>query len=259
MSLAADGRGNVLVLDAINRRIVRRGADGRAETSIPLDLRLPEDVAVGSDGSMAVLDRHGDKQIGVYDPSGAPRGKLPLGGNGVPEPGAVTGVFVDGDDVYVEREHQELVKVGDTLGKQALPPSQLSGRPSRDGKSLLRAMIRDAKAGTVAISSIERASGKLRFTREIKLWPVVRAILLLDTDSTGTIYFAAEAQAPGARASVALSCLEPDTGLVIGGAMLPANTLPDETFRDFTVLAEGGVIYAVRTEAGVTYRRYDCV
>jgi hypothetical protein len=44
----------------------------------------------------------------------------------------------------------------------------------------------------------------------------------------------------------------------VGSAVLPANTLPDETFRDLTVLDGGGVVYAVRTEAGVSYERYDC-
>ena len=47
-------------------------------------------------------------------------------------------------------------------------------------------------------------------------------------------------------------------GSSVGTALLPANTMPEESFRDFVVLDEGGVLYALRTEAGVTYYEADC-
>jgi len=258
MSFAIDRDGRMYVLDEINGRVVRRSADGKAEAAMPIELRTPEDIVVADDGTLAVLDRHGDKQVALYDESGRSRGRLPLVGEGLPEAGEVTGLFVDGSDVYVERSHERLVKLGDTRGTPARPRSELSGRPTRDGAALLSAAISDAKAGRVRVLSLERASGKERFSRELQLWPVLRAILLLDADGGGTIYFAAEAQRPGAQAAVILSCLDPMTGTVIGGAVLPANTLPEESFRDFVVLETGGVIYAVRSETGVSYRRYDC-
>ena len=40
--------------------------------------------------------------------------------------------------------------------------------------------------------------------------------------------------------------------------MLPVNTMPEETFRDLTVLDDGGVLYAIRSNDGVSYRRFDC-
>ncbi len=57
---------------------------------------------------------------------------------------------------------------------------------------------------------------------------------------------------------VFLTCLEPLKGLPVGTAVMPANTLPEETFRDLVVLDEGGVIYSLRSETGVTYTRYNC-
>jgi len=57
---------------------------------------------------------------------------------------------------------------------------------------------------------------------------------------------------------VLLHCLDPMTGEPNGGAVLPANTLPEESFRDLVVLDEGGVIQALRTETGVSYTRWDC-
>lgn len=258
MSLAVDGQGDVYILDEINGRIVRRGADGRVEGSIHLDQPTPEDIVVAPDGSIAVLDRLGDKDVALYDASGAERGKLPLVGKGISDPGEVTSIITDGNDVYAEKEHGQLVKLGDTSGNAADPRTTLSGRPSRDGTALLSAVIVSANAGRVRITSTDRASGRERFARDLALIPVVNQILLLDTDRRGTVYFAAEVQRPGHAPRVMLSCLDGATGAVTGGAVLPANTMPEESFRDFAVLDGGGVIYALRSNAGVTYQRYDC-
>ena len=258
MSLAVDGKGRVHVLDGVNGRVVRRGPDGKPEASIKLDYAEPQDLAVGEDGSTAVLDRFTEKSVAVYDPSGALRGELPLEGEGISDVGEVTGVFVDGTDVYVEREHGQLVRVGDTNGQVADPQLEVPGRPSRDGLSWLHAGITEASAGRVYVSANDRPSNQHRFTRELRLKAFIRTILLLDSDKAGTIYLATEVEPEGGPAVIVLSCLEPLKGVPVGAAVLPSNTLPEETFRDFTVLDEGGVIHALRTEQGVTYTKYDC-
>ncbi len=257
-SVAADVGGDVYVLDPVNGRLVRRGVDGKVRSTLAVDLRAPEDLAVAADGSMAVLDRHADRQVALYDANGRLNGKLAVTGEHLPDPGEVTGVFVDGDDVYLERRHERLVHVGTTKGKAAEPRTELAGRPSRDGELLLTAAILDAKAGRVVVTAVERASGQPRFRRELALWPFVRAILLLETDGAGVVYFAAEVQRGTATPTVVLSCLEPITGTVIGGAVLPANTLPEESLRDLAVLDQGGVVHALRSEEGVTYTTHQC-
>ena len=90
------------------------------------------------------------------------------------------------------------------------------------------------------------------------LVPVLRQLLLLDTDRAGTVYFAAQVQHPVAAPVVTLSCLDGTTGAVVGGAVLHTNALPEESFRDFAVLDDGGVVYALRSPTGMTYQRYDC-
>lgn len=257
MSLAADAQGRITVLDTVNGRLVRRGADGKPEV-MKIGLLDPQDMAVGDDGTAAVLDRFADKKVALYDESGNLRGEFPLMGEGVPDVGSVTGVFVDGKDVYVEREHATLVQIGTTDGQPVSPRQEIPGRPSRDGLSFLKAGIIDAPEGRVYVVSIERATMKNRFTRELRLAGLVRTIVLLDTDKSGTIYFAAVVEQADSTEAVLLHCLEPLKGVVVGTAVLPPNTLPEETFRDFTVLDEGGVIYALRTEQGVSYLKYDC-
>ena len=258
MSLAHDAKGNLYVLDQVNHRIVRRGPDGSLLGTSELSLRGAQDITVGKDGSMAVLDRLSDKAIALYDPSGAIRGQLPLEGEGIEETGHLTGVFIDGSDVYVEREHGPLVKIGDVNGTPADKRDEIPGRPSKDGLSYINAGIIDAPNGRAYVSSIDKASGEHRFTRELRYKSEIRSILLLDTDRTGTIYFAVELHEEPSFGWVILQCLDPQKGVPLGSATLPINTLPDETFRDFTVLDGGGVIYAVRTSDGVSYKRYDC-
>lgn len=256
MSFSVDSRGRVWVLDQVNGRVARF-KDGELESSIALDGLTAQDLAVASDGSVAVLDRFGGANVAVYGADGALVGSLPLAGEGIDGPGFVTGVFVDGSDVYVEHEHGPLVLLGNTSGAPAEPRQQIPGRPSRDGKSYLKAGITDAAAGRTYVVSNVRPSQEHRFTRELTFDASVWSILLLDTDLSGLIYFAVQID-DGSEHVVVLTCLDPLTGVPQGSALLPANTMPEESFRDLVVLDEGGVLAAIRSESGVAYDHFDC-
>lgn len=246
------------VLDQNNGRVVRFDKDGKPEKTIPLDRPTAQDMAFTKDG-LAVLDRFGGKDVALYDDAGNLVGSLPLEGEGVETPGHVTGLFVDGDDVYAEVEHGPLVKVGDTKGNPAASRDTIPGRPSRDGKSYLSAGIIDAPSGRTYVASNARPGGEHEFTRELRFGAPTYQLLLLDTDLSGTIYFAAEVEEEGGGASiVSLLCLDKNTGAPIGSAALPANTTPEESFRDLVVLDEGGVVYELRTPEGVTFQKYVC-
>lgn len=259
MSFAVDAKGRVLVVDQVNSRVVRYGPDGKPEAALPVELRTAQDIALADDGTMAVMDRYTEKSVELFDESGKPIGDLPLVGEGVEQPGDLTGVFVDGKDVYVERQHGPLVRIGDTAGNAAQPRSEIPGRPSRDGLSFLNAGIIEAPAGRAYVSSTERATMQHRFTRELRLDGHLLTIVLLDTDRSGVIYFAVQMRPQGSDDEVVmLTCLEPLKGQPIGTAAMPGNTMPELTFRDLAVLDGGGVIYAHHTETGVTYQRYDC-
>jgi hypothetical protein len=69
MSFAAGPNGSLVVLDQVNRRVVRYDANGRVtnESDAPA---TAQDVAIGRDGSAALLDRLGTKSITLVDPSG---------------------------------------------------------------------------------------------------------------------------------------------------------------------------------------------
>lgn len=61
----------------------------------------PMALTAARNGDLVVLDRLADGVVAILDNDGRPMGELPLLGPSVKEGGAVTGLFVDGDDVYV--------------------------------------------------------------------------------------------------------------------------------------------------------------
>ncbi len=261
MSLVLDPKGNVLVLDQVNARMLRLGKDGKTLGIIPVPLRAAQDVAIAPDGTMAVLDRLGDKGIAILGPDGKLIGTLPLEGKGIDEAGGLTGVFVDGKSVYVEREHGTLVRVGDTSGVVDESRPELPGRPSRDGRLLLSAGITDGSAGRLFISAIERATEEHVFTRELRMGMPIVSIMLLDSDAAGVVYLATLAEIPSGDEpvpAVFLTCLSSGDGQPGHTVQLPVNASADETFREMTVAPAGGVVYAHRTESGMTLSRYDC-
>ncbi|MBJ6765901.1 PQQ-like beta-propeller repeat protein [Myxococcaceae bacterium JPH2] len=265
MSLAPTSRGGVVVLDQLNGRLMRLGADGGMVGTTRLTQQTPQDVTVAKDGTLLVLDRLRDKTVALLDPeTGALKGELPLEGAGIRDTGGITGTFVDGDSVYVEKEHGALVRIGDLSGKADPTRPEIPGRPSRDGRSYLLARIIDARSGRVFVNAVDRQSGTRRYTREYRLQFPVMSLLLLDSDASGTVYLAVAGELPKAAGSaegspgVRLFCLDALDGKVLGQTDLPLTTMPEETFRDFVVLDEGGVLYQYRTEAGVSLRRANC-
>jgi hypothetical protein len=259
MSLAVDSRGGAWVVDTVNGRLQRFDRDGGAGASQPLAVQYAQDVEVLADGRTLQLDRLVDKVVAVVSPDGRVLGELPLEGKGVPEAGGVTGLFVDGEDVYVEKEHGSLVRVGDTSGRRDESQPEVPGRPSADGSAWLSAGITDAAAGRLYVTSMQREPLQQRFTRELRVPPAVLRLLFLDSDAAGVVYLALLSDAGGEGPAVTLLCLHGGDGHLLGERGLAASTLPEESFRDFAVdRAAGGVLYAWRTEEGVQLLRADC-
>ncbi|HYI02054.1 hypothetical protein, partial [Hyalangium sp.] len=227
--------------------------------------QTPQDIAMARDGTLLVLDRLKDKTVAILDPdTGALRGELPVQGRGVPETGLVTGTFVDGDSVYVEREHGALVRIGDTSGKADPERPEIPGRPTRDGRSYVLAGITDRSSGRLFLNAVDRQTGQHRYTREYRLGFPLMTIALLDSDLSGTLYLGVTGELPSLTAAaptqpgLRVFCVDPLDGKVLGQTDLPLNTLPEETFRDFAVLDEGGLLYRHITESGVTLMRARC-
>ncbi len=254
MSLAVDSHGDALVLDQANGRLVRLGPGGTPLGTIKIG-EGAQDVAVGKDGTIAVLDRLVDKNVTLYGADGRSLGTLDVVGNGIAEGGGVTGVFVDGNSVYVEREHGQLVRIGDTRGNTTGGHDEIPGRPTRDGSSYISAFL---ETGRAFVSATTRATMQHRYTRAIALTTAARGILLLDTDRFSTLYIATLGNGADGSDVEQLTCLALEDGHVLGSVPVTVNTLPEETFREFAVLEDGGVLHTEMSDEGVRYVRYDC-
>jgi len=263
MSFTVGPDGTLLVLDQVNGRISRYDRDGRPLAPIALSQTLAHELAVAPDGSLAVMDRLADRSVAIFNREGTLVGDIPLVGKNLPEAGMSTGLFVDETGIYVERGHGPLVRVGDMRGRSDPEQPLLDGRPTPDGKSLLSAALINGQAGRLWVRVVERASGQLRFMRELRLPMPIRHLMTLEADPSGRIYVSASVgreAAPGEPPldeGVQVLCLSPE-GEVRGSAMLPPNRLADETFRELSVMADGTILYLVRTGTGAELRRYRC-
>jgi hypothetical protein len=263
MSLTVDAQGQVWIVDQVNGRLVKLDRHGKRLGEVPLPLQAAQDIAVAKDGTAVVMDRLVDRSIALIGPDGKPKGELPVEGKGLEEGGGATGVFTDGDDVFVEREHGDLVRVGSTKGVGDSERPEVPGRPSKDGQSWLSAGIVDREAGLVMVTAIEKPSRAHRFTRQYALGAPVVNLNLLDSDASGIIYLGSVVEAPGSteeapQVAVVLLCVDPVDGRPLGRVALPPNTGPEETFRELVVPDEGGVLYLHRTEQGAQVLRVSC-
>lgn len=257
MAVSVGPGGEAWVVDTVNGRLQRFERDGGYLGSQPLAVQYAQDVVVLPDGRTLQLDRLVDKAVAVVGADGRVVGELPLVGPSLGEPGGVTGLFVEGEDVYVERAHGALVRVGDTAGKQDGAQPEVPGRPSRDGASWLSAGVVDGVAGRLYVTSLRREPLAQRFTRELRVPPAVLRLVWLDSDAAGVIYLAWLSDT-GGGAQVTLCCLSGEDGRVLGQRLLPASNVPEETFREFAVDPGGGALYAWRTEEGLQLLPADC-
>lgn len=269
MSFSVAPDGSIWVIDQINHRLQHFSRDGSPLGAPALTLVAPQDLTVTRDGRLLVMDRHDARTVAIVGPDGHEQGRLPIEGAGVPHVGAMTGVFADGNDVYLEREHGPLVRVGSSDGQAATERDEVPGRPTRDGRAWVTVGITDRTTGRMYINAVARPSRDHMYTRELLVHSEVRQVLMLDSDKHGVVYVAinnftrsgamlADGGGGTETEHATLLCIDLATGHVTGRANMPPNTAADETLRDMVALDDGGILYAVRNESGVEYRQYNC-
>lgn len=258
MAFALGPDGTLAVLDTHNRR-VQRFSDGRFVASFALPSTAVQDLVATPDGRFVTLDRLAAATVTLHAADGTPIATAPLVGGPIAEAGAVTAVFADAEGVYVEREHREVVRVLDSSGREDPMRPTLWGRPSRDGRQLLRVAIDDRSRGIVRVSVASRSNGAMDWSAAIPLGAPVLRVLMLDSDAGGRVFVAAEVGTPheeGVRDASVLVVRLDGTGTVDGTLRLPAPTGPEEVFHPMLVDAAGTVYVMVTTPEGVELRRY---
>ena len=261
MAIAAGPGGQVAVVDQVNRRISRY-KDGKLVGTVSIGGDTVQDIAFSRDGKMLVLDRLVDGNVQIYGADGKLANEVSLAGKGVPEGGGITGLFTDDDGIYVERDHDSVVRIADASGTSDPNRPELPGRPSRDGHLLLAAEIADAANGDVIVTASNRASGQPAWKQPIHLGIPIIHIITLDSDASGFAYLAVDV---GRETTSAPFRIVDERILVMrlgsGGAprgMLSLPPLPtaDESFRPITVDDDGSVYVMAAGDNGLAVTRY---
>ena len=261
MAVAAGPNGQLAVVDQVNRRILRY-KDGKLVGSVAIGGDTVQDIAFARDGKMLVLDRLVDGNVQIYGADGKLANEVSLAGKGVSEGGGVTGVFSDDDGIYVERDHESVVRIADASGASDPNRPEMVGRPSRDGRLLLAAEIADAANGDVLVSASDRTSGQPAWKQPIHLGIPIVHIITLDSDAAGQVYLAVDVGHETASAPFTIY----DEHILVarlgsGGAprgMLSIPPLPtaDESFRPITVDDDGSVYVMAAGDNGLAVTRY---
>jgi hypothetical protein len=259
MSLTVDGKGNLYVLDEVNRRVQKYSPAGTS--SIAIGGEAAQDLAVTKNG-IALLDRLGEKNLQLYSPDGKMLGEVALEGKGIPESGGTTGLFPDRDgNLWVEREHQQLVRVALANGNSDADRPTAPGRPSRDGRDYLSGAIADRSAGTALVRALD-ADGNVLWQQVVSLGAPILHLTLVDSDAFGNVYVAghtgSESKAPPysiVDEKLVIISLSPD-GSPRGMMALPAEPPATEIFRELAIGDDGTIYRMVSSDAGVIVETY---
>jgi len=261
MAVATGPGGQLAVVDQVNRRILRY-RNGKLTGAVDLGGDTVQDLTLTRDGRLLVLDRLADANVQSYGPDGKLLDTLALTGRGVPEGGAVTGLFADDDGVYVERDHETVVRIADGSGRAEPARPEMLGRPSRDGHLLLSAAIADGNAGEILVRAVDRATGQPAWVEALRLGVPIVHIITLDSDRRGMIYLAVdvghEAPTPPyplVDERLVLARLGAG-GIPRGQLEVPPLPAADESFRPVTVDDDGAVLVMAGGDNGLSVTRY---
>lgn len=260
MGFAVLADGSSVVLDQVNQRLVFFQG-GRATRTIALDRATYEDLWVDEQRRVWLVDRLAGRQLVLLDDDGRQLGQVALEGRGVPEGGAVTGLFVYEDGAWVEVEHSRQVHIGDENGR-ALDERQVRpGRPTRDGRLLVAAAREGRRAAVITVRPLAQPQAHPRVLARVTFPLPVLHLLLLDSDTEGNLYLGAylaqfSSQPPyGPVAEKLQVVVVGANGAEIDRIDLAGNAIELEQFRQLLVTADGAVYQLWLGADGVELRR----
>lgn len=258
-SFAVDARGRMHVLDQVNSR-VQIFEDGKPPRAQALPSDTFQDIAVGEGGNTFVMDRNATASIAVLGEDGGVAHSIPLAGQGVAEPGGVTGVFAGQNGVWVEVEHTSLVRVADASGAPDPSRPAVQGRFSRDGAYLLLAAI---NGPTSVVVSRRPASGAGAASSSELAFPLrAFGIHALEDDAKGNVYVAVNQIREADVAPFAI-IEERETVVVVapGGGEIKRIEIappqgPEEQLRPIRVGPDGSIYQLICRDDAAYIERY---
>jgi hypothetical protein len=258
MALALDSRGRIHVLDQVNSRVVIFDGGQAAEHVALSGDSYYQDIAIDAQDRIVVLDRLRAGAVQVLDDAGAVAQTIPITGKGLAEGGASTALFVVDDGIYIEAEHQHLVRVADAAGAPDPGRALLAGRPSLDGKMIFRASL----SGPSSIALAGLPEGGAGWQARVDFPMNVANVRALESDAAGRVYLAAFLIRERAvepfdveEQKQVVVVLSP-TGEETARIEIVAPTTPDEQFRPIRVGTDGAIYQLVCNDDGATVERF---
>jgi hypothetical protein len=259
---ATTADGQLVVLDSAKHRLAFFDAGGRMQRTLPIEgLVAPADVAVAGDGTLVVLDHEGvaTKGLLMLYPDGRKKAELPqLQG------ALATGLYTVGEDIYLTKEGLTTLKAGETDGSASdetpglyddPDDGTIPGHVAPDGRTVVSAGIDSEARGEFFVTAIRGEPPEHLFTRHYQVPAPLLAIPYVQSDGQGDIYVVLVYA--GQRM---LACLDGQRGDAVGLVALPAPTgsTSGTPFREYSVVASGGLVYQQLSDDGSTYAWFDC-
>jgi hypothetical protein len=260
MSFVVDAQGRTLVLDQVNSRVIVFD-QGEPVKEIEIPAVTYEELKLDNDGNLILLDRLARREITLLDQNGKVISEFNLEGPGVSEGGAVTALYARADGIWVEVEHDKLVRLSDASGKAVDERSQVPGRFWAESESVLSAALAGPNSATVSVQSISASRVDGRVLARVMFSMPIMHLLALESDGAGRIYLAAHLVK--FRQTKPYDVIEENIEVVLlssGGdeldrIRLPASQIALEQFRSLFVGADGNMYQLAFSEEGATLRR----
>jgi len=260
MGFVVDAAGRAAVLDQVNSRVVLF-ADGRQIKEIALPADTYQDLQLDEDGNLVLLDRLAQRSVDLFDSRGGPIGHVQLEGDGVPEGGGTTAMFLREDGVWVEVEHTRLVRVADARGRPDPERPQVNGRFSADGAWLLSAAREGRQSAVVLVRPADSPGALPRLFSRVDFALPVLNLLALESDTGGRVLLAAhlarfEERAPfGVREERVEAVLLGPDGAELDRVRLEVPRGALDQFRTLRLSPDGVLYHLYYDDSGVSLRR----
>ncbi|MDI7269420.1 MAG: hypothetical protein QME96_15640 [Myxococcota bacterium] len=262
MSFAPSPDGGVIVLDQANARVARWDAGGTFVGSIPIGADTFQDVALGPGGEIVLMDRLALRVVRVLSPNGTPQRDITLEGDGIPEGGGTTGLFVAPDGVWVEYEHGPTVRVADERLRPVAGRRVVPGRPWRSGAREMRGLARPAGPHEIEVWTVDAAVGAILSRASLAFQEPVARIVGLGAGDEGEAACAVHLlrEDPARGFAVVVDRIEI---VLMDGALAERRRISTEPsaeaweqFKEFDVAPDGSVWRLVILDGGVEVRRW---
>ena len=259
MSFAVTAGGDIYLLDQVNLRLLKFDGSGALLSAIPLSSDVFQDIEVAGDGRILLLDRLVRGAVVVLSRDGLEIAAHPVTGQWIPEGGGITGMFLEDDGLWIEYNHERVVRLLDGSLNRC-EETVLVGRKSGTAGVTVAAAL--AGQGMVRLKMIAGATGATVAEKEIDFGQDLYRIAWVQGDAQGSIHtmvhmLQGAGQAGQTPPTEKVVAYRMDGKLVRTGSFESPYTIQVwEQFREFRVLAGGQVYQMAFSGDGVRILRW---